>query len=274
MEPLVPGNPTLACKAGLRLGPFSENTLDVEVSWVGSHYYSLANTGIMHDRAGVKAWDSLWLFRKRVYLYAAYQYYWDKLEGSELEYRTRNTGYSGSVYVFPTDFFTVTAGVDIFNTFDTDRDYIDTMNATINGGVSQDLELLSTNSTVYGDVTASIYKDKIGPGPDANDFLTRAGLITYFNSIPLDTKAVLGYDFGDTLDSFYGELGAGYRFFKDETLYTFTDIIYETGSEQFDLTVGADYDGPFEIVFEAELEYITSPSYSDFLISAFATREF
>jgi hypothetical protein len=270
----IPGQPNLAGKAGLRLGPFHENTLDVEVSYVGSSYYSLANTGIINDRAGVKAWDSLWLFQKRVYLYAAYQNYWDKLEGSGLEYRTRNTGYSGSVYVFPTDFFTVTAGVDIFNTFDTDRDYIDTMNATINGGVSQDLEILSTTSTLYGDMTASIYKDKAGTTEDTNDFLTRAGLISYFNSIPLDTKAVLGYDFGDTLDSFYVEGKAGYRFFKDETLYTFTDIIYETGSEQFDLTVGADYDGPFEIVFEAELEYITSPSYSDFLISAFATREF
>ncbi len=274
MDPLMPGLTTLAGKAGFRLGPIKQNTLDVEYSYVGSSYYSLANTGIIQDRAGIKAWDSLWLFQNRVYLYAAYQNYWNNLEGSQSVYRTRNTGYSGSVYVFPTAFLTINGGVDIFNTFDTDKDNIDTMNVTISGGASQDVTLFSTNSTVYGDVTASIYKDKIAAANDTNDYLTRAGLVTYFNSIPLDTKAVLGYDFGDTLDSFYVEGKAGYWFFRDETLYTFTDLIYETGSEQFDLTVGADYDGPFEIFFEAELEYITSPSYSDFLISAFATREF
>jgi hypothetical protein len=240
---------------------------------VGPSYHSLANTGIVSDRAGIMAWDSLWLFKNRVYLYGSYQNYWNNLEDT-LEYRTKNTGYSGSISVYPTDFLTINGGVDIFNTFDKDKNIIDTMNVTINGGASQDFILLSTNSTLYGDVTSSIYKDKIDTVNDTNDYLTRAGLRSYFNSIPLDTKAVMGYDFGDTLDSFYIEGKAGYSFFKDKTLYTFADIIYETGNEQFDLTLGADYEGPFEVLFEAELEYITSPGYSDFLISAFATREF
>ena len=138
----------------------------------------------------------------------------------------------------------------------------------------QDLEIFSTDSSVYFNGTASLFKDKITSSFDQNSYTTRIGAISYFNKMPLDTKAVIGYDFGDTPNSFYLEGKGGYRFLAEETLYTFADIIYETGPEQLDLTLGASFDAPRDITIDAEFEYITSPDADDLLISAFATYEF
>jgi hypothetical protein len=66
----------------------------------------------------------------------------------------------------------------------------------------------------------------------------------------------------------------GYRFLKDESLYVYADLIYESGNKLYDLILGAAFDTIFDTLFEAEFEYITSETSSEALFSAFATKEF
>jgi len=50
--PILPGFTSLAAKAGIRVGPFYDNTFNAEYSYVGPSYYSLGNTSVINDRAG------------------------------------------------------------------------------------------------------------------------------------------------------------------------------------------------------------------------------
>jgi hypothetical protein len=109
---------------------------------------------------------------------------------------------------------------------------------------------------------------------DENTYSTRLGAISYFTGFPLDTKIVFGYDFGDTPNSIYLQGKSGYRLLKNENLYPYIDVIYETGPKALDLGVGVDLETPWDLTFEAEFEYLRTPSSSDIIISAFATKEF
>ena len=86
---------------------------------------------------------------------------------------------------------------------------------------------------------------------------------------------VLGGDIGDPENSFYSELYAGYRFLREQTLYTYLGSSYETGPEQLDLRTGLEYDITNDIELTAELQYLTSATnVDDLFLSAFATYEF
>jgi hypothetical protein len=269
--PYVPGLGNLATKLSLELGPLYGNSFNAEYSYIGPSYFSLGNDTLANDKAGIKLWDSIWLLDRQLFLSGAFERYRNNLEDTEIN-TTKSTGYSLSSYIYPTDVLSLNAGFDLLTV--SDGATVDTMNTTLNAGVSRSLELLRTNSSAYLTFSAGLYKDKIDDANSANDFSTRLGLISYFNDFPLDTKASVGYDFGDVDDSLYLEGRAGYRFLPEETLYAFTDLIYETGLEQLDLTVGTTFDVSTDIKLEGDLEYITSPSSSDLFISAFATKEF
>jgi len=271
MVPLVPGFSSLAAKLALDAGPFYNNTINAELSYVGASYYSLGNETITNDRAGFRVWDSIWMLNRRLYVSLSYQNYWDNLQDT-LTYRTNNVGYSGSSYLYPTDYLTINGGVDLLTI--SDDATVDSINTTLNGGISQNLELWATNSNLYFSTTASLFKDKIDDSNSANDFTTRLGLVSYFANIPLDTKGVVGYDFGDSQDSLYLEGRGGYRFLRNESLYTYLDAIYETGPEELDLLFGVNFDTVYDIVIEGTAEYLSAPSTSDFLLSVFATKEF
>lgn len=277
MIPLVPnGLSSLAARAAIKAGPIGGNTLNAEVSYVGPSYNSLANPAIDSDRAGVRAWDTMWLFKKKVYLNLAAQYYQNSLAGSVETYTTKTAGFAGSTYVYPSDYLTFNAGVDFLrsnNNAAVPADLIDTTNITVNGGVTRELEVLNTNSSVYLNGSATLFTDKATPSNDEDIYSSRLGFISYFTGKPLDTKAVVGFDFGDA-DSVYIQGKAGYRFLKDESLYAFADAVYETGPEQLDFKLGADYEAPFGIGFEADFEYIDSPVSSDVILSAYATKKF
>jgi len=274
--PILPGFTSLAAKAGIKIGPFYDNIFNAEYSYVGPSYFSLGNSAIINDRAGFRVWDSLWLMNRMLFINAAYQNYKNNLQDT-LTNTTKNIGYSGSVYVYPIDFLSVNAGADIFtvsNGSDDPAEGVDTVNTTITGGAAYNMDIYITNSDVYFNGTASLYKDKVTAANSADTYSTRIGAISYFNDFPLDTKAVIGFDFGDLPNSLYLEARGGYRLLKDETLYPYADLIYETGPEQFDITVGASYDAPYQITVDGELELITSPDITDLLISVFAKKEF
>lgn len=273
MLPISVGLPNLAAKAGIKLGPFFENTLNAEFSYIGPSYYSLGNTAITNDKMGLRAWDTIWLLNKRLYLNLGYQYYWNNLENT-LSYTTNTMGFSGSAYVYPSDYLSINAGADVLTTYDTGRSNIDTVNTTIDGGVSYDFEILDTSSTGYFNGTASFLSDIITPANDQGDYSTRLGVISYFNAIPLDTKAVVGYDFGTSPNSIYLEGGAGYWFFPGETLYAYINANYATGDQLLELKIGSTLEAIWDTEIEATLEYLTSPDSSNMRISAFATKEF
>jgi hypothetical protein len=244
---------------------------------VGPSYYSLANESIINDRQGFLLRDSLWLLNRMLFINAGYQRYTDNLRDTK-NYTTANSGISGAVYVYPTAYLSLNAGVDVALVNNdapaANAEAVDTQNTTISAGAAQDIEFLTTATNVYFTGTASLFKDEIDPSLDANDFSTRLGAISYFENIPLDTKAVLGVDFGDSDNSFYIEGYGGYRLLSEQTLYTYLGAIYETGPEQFDLTTGADYDYRTDLTFTAELQYISSPSADDLFIGVFATYAF
>jgi len=269
--PYIPGWGNLAAKLSLTLGPFYDNTFNAEYSYIGPSYFSLGNETLANDKAGIKLWDSIWLLDRRLFLSGAFERYRNNLEETETD-TTRSTGYSISSYIYPTDVLSLNAGFDLLTV--SDDTTVDTVNTTLNAGVSRSLELLRTSSSAFLTFSAGLYKDRIDDANSADDFSTRLGLISYFNDFPLDTKLSVGFDFGDTDDSVYLEGRAGYRFLPEETLYAFTDLIYETGLEQFDLSIGTTYAITSDITLEGDLEYITSPSSSDLFISAFATKEF
>ncbi len=147
---------------------------------------------------------------------------------------------------------------------------------SINGGVTREVDVLKTNSSVYLNASATLFKDDAPAAavPEQNDFSTRLGMISYFTEVPLDAKAVLGFDFGDIDTSVYVRGKAGYRFLKDESLYAFADAAYETGPEQLDFKFGADYEAPFGIGFEADFEYLSAPGSSEVILSSYATKKF
>jgi hypothetical protein len=271
MVPLVPGFSSLAAKLALDAGPFYNNTLNAEFSYVGASYYSLGNETLTNDKAGFRVWDSIWMQNRHLYISLSYQNYWDNLQDT-LTYRTNTVGYSGSTYIYPTDYLTLNAGVDLLTI--SDDATVDSMNTTLNGGISQNLELWTTNSNLYFSTTASLFKDKIDDNNSTEDFTTRLGLVSYFVNAPLDTKAVVGYDFGDSQDSLYIEGRGGFRFLRNENLYTYLDAIYETGPEELDLLFGVNFDTVYDIVIEGTLEYFSAPSTSDVLLSVYATKEF
>ncbi|UCB45219.1 MAG: hypothetical protein JSV25_13535 [Spirochaetota bacterium] len=273
MVPIIPGFSNFAGKAGMKLGPFFENTLNAEFSFVGPAYNSLANTAITQDRAGIKAWDTAWLFGRDLYLSLAFQYYWNNLFNT-LSYTTNTLGGSGYAYIYATDYLTFNAGVNLLTSFDESKANVDSTNTTVDAGVSYDLELLETSSTAYFNGTASFTGDKVTPANDLSDYSTRVGLISYFDAIPLDTKAVVGYDFGDSPDSFYVEGKAGYWFFPEETLYTYAQAAYATGDQLLETEAGATAYIPWDVEIDAKVEYITYPGYNNLRISASATKEF
>ena len=271
MVPITPGFSNLAARVAAKIGPIKDNTLNVEYSYIGPSYNSLANLAIVKDRAGIKAWDSAWLLRRKVFLNLAGQYYTNNLEDTSTD-TTKTFGFSGSTYVYPVDLWTFNAGVD-FQRANNGND-VDTTNTTINGGVAHDIELLSTNTNVYFNGSAALFKDGSPLGSDSDKYTTRLGAVSYFTGMPLDTKAVVGFDFGDIDTSVYLQGRAGYRFLKEETLYAFTDLVYETGPELLDWKVGADYETPWDVTFEADFEYVTAPGSSDVILSAYATKRF
>ncbi len=269
--PLVPGFANFATKLSLELGPFYDNQFNAEVSYIGPSYYSLGNETLVNDKAGLKMWDNIWLLNRKLFIQAAYQHYRDNLEDT-LTYTTNTAGYSGSTYIYPTDYLSINAGFDVLTA--SNKHDVDTINTTINIGATQNIEIFNTNSNLYGNGSATLVKDKVVNANSSNDYSLRLGLISYFNDFPLDTKAMMGYDFGDSPDSLYLEGRGGYRFLPGENLYAYVDAIYETGPEELDLTLGSTFDMVSDITLEGTIEYITSPLATDFFISMFATKEF
>jgi len=277
MVPLIPGFSNFAGKAAMKLGPFFENTLNAEFSYVGPSYKSLANTAITNDKAGIRAWDTAWLFGRNVYLSFAFQYYWNNLMDT-LDYTTNTLGGSGYAYIYATDYLTINTGLNYLTSSDASKSGVDLTNITVDGGVSYDMEVFDSSSTAYVNATASFATDNSPIIPanaySTSDFSTRAGFISYFNALPLDTKAEVGYDFGDSPDSIYVEGRAGYWFFPEEILYTYVSANYSTGPQLLETEIGASADVPWDVSLEAKFEYITSPSSSNLRISAGATKEF
>jgi len=275
--PILPGFTSLAAKTGIKIGPFYDNTFNAEYSYVGPSYYSLGNTSVINDRAGFRIWDSLWLLNRKLFLNAAYLNYKNNLQDT-YESTTTNTGYSASAYVYPTDYLSMNGGVDVATASNGGDDPatggIDTVSTTINAGANYNMDVWITNSDLYTNETIGLFSDNLTPENDSNTYYTRIGIDSYFNDFPLDTTVVTGLDFGDIDTSLYLQGGVGYKFLKDESLYPYADIIYETGPNRLDLTVGTRYDAPYRISVDGSLNYITSPDTSDLFISIFATKEF
>jgi hypothetical protein len=156
-----------------------------------------------------------------------------------------------------------------------DEEAASNLNTTINAGAAQDFEILASATNVYFTFTTTIYRDDNVSANNTDSYYIRLGAISFFNNFPLDTRAVVGGDFGDPEGSFYVEGYGGYRFLRDQNLYTYLGASYETAFEQLDLRTGADYDIRPDLKLTAELQYLTSPSdIDDLFISAFATYEF
>jgi hypothetical protein len=156
----------------------------------------------------------------------------------------------------------------------TDDEAVDTINTTIYGGVARDVEIIASATNVYFTFSTSLFSDKNTSANDSNAFTTRLGAISFFNNFPLDTKAALGYDFGDINNSFYVEGYGGYRLLRDQTLYPYLGAIYETGPEQLDLRTGAEYDITPDWKATAELQFLGTPAVDDLFIQAFVTYDF
>ena len=275
--PVIPGLTSLGAKAAVKVGPFYNNTLNAEYSYVGAGYNSLGNTAVVKDRAGIRLWDSLWLMQNRVFINATFQDYWNNLQDT-LTYTTGSIGGSAGVYVYPTDYLTINGAVDILKTKNdaksTDTEAIDNINNNFSAGITRELEILNTSSSLYLTGNASIYRDRINKANDQDNYSTRLGAISYFNALPLDTKAVVGFDFGDSPSSLYMEGRSGYRWLKNENLYTFGGIVYQTGPETLELVAGADFEAMRDLTINADFDYISSPASKDIFLSVYATKEF
>jgi len=269
--PLMPGLADLGARFGLMLGPIYNNTFNMEYSYIGPSFYSLANTAITNDRAGIMAWDTLWLLNYKLYINLAFQYYKNNLRDT-LENTTKTIGYSTNVYIYPTDYLTINTGADILTAVDGSA--VDTVNTTLNGGVAYDFELWVTSSKAYLNTTALFLKDNIIPSSNTNDYSNHFGLISYFDNFPMDTEVVLGYDFGDSGNNIYMEGKCGYKFLKDESLYAYGDIIYKTQNKELDITAGSTLATVMDTTVDVSVEYIKNPSSSDIVISVEASKEF
>jgi len=283
-ENLVPLSLTtanLAGKGALTVGPFAENTFYGEYSFVGLSYFSLANPSIVNDRQGFLLRDSIWLLNQALFINANFQRYTNNLEDT-LDYTTTNAGGSGAVYVYPTPFLSINAGVDIFTvrndapaTVENEDVAVNSTNTMINAGVAQDIQVLSSNTNVYFTYNTALFRDDNDSANNADTHTFRVGAISFFNNFPLDTRAVVGGSIGDPENSFYVEGYGGYRFLRQQNLYTYLGANYETSIEQLDLRTGVDYDITADVKLTAELQYLTSPTdIEDLFISAFATYEF
>ena len=278
LVPLELGISNLAGKAALTLGPFAENTLYGEYSYVGPAYYSLANSSIQNDRQGFQVRDSIWLLNQALFIDASYQRYVNNLENTS-SYTTVNSGGSGAVYVYPTPFLSINAGVDVSSVKNDapvgDEEASNSLNTTINAGAAQDLEILASATNVYFTFATTLFRDDNDSANDADSYYARLGAVSFFNNFPLDTRAVVGGDFGDPESSFYVEGYGGYRFLRNQNLYTYLGASYATAYEQLDLSTGVDYDIRPDLKLTAELQYLTSATdVNDLFISAFATYEF
>lgn len=279
MVPYVPGLANLAAKGGISIGPFFDNTFNFEYSYVGPSYYSLANTGFTEDRAGFRAWDSLWLLDRSLLLTGSFQRYTNNLQDLET-YTQKNTGYSLYAYVYPSFNLSFNGG---FSTDTVKNDApdghaeeTDSINTQVSGGVTYTTALLATTSSLYYNGTASLFYDRTDAVDDTRSFTNRVGAVSYWNNLPLDTELAVGYDFGESanLPSVYLEGKAGYRFLPGENLYAYGRTVYETGPGQLELTAGTDFSIRYDILLEAEVQYITSDASEDLFISAFVTKEF
>lgn len=279
MVPYVPGLANLAARGALSIGPFLGNTFNFEYSYVGPSFYSLANTGFTQDRAGFRARDSLWLLDSSLLLTGSLQRYTDNLQDT-LSYTQKNTGYSVYAYAYPTSSLSFNGG---FSTDTVKNDApdghaeeVDTVNTQISGGVTYTTALMATTSSLYYNGNVSLFTDRTDAVDDTRAFKNRLGAISYWSNLPLDTEVVAGYDFGDSasLPSVYLEGRAGYRFLPRENLYAWARAVYETGPEQLDLRTGTDFSIRYDLLLEAELQYLTSPAAEDLYISAFVTKEF
>jgi hypothetical protein len=149
------------------------------------------------------------------------------------------------------------------------------LNTVINAGIAQDVAIIGSSTNLYFNGTTTLFNDNNESINDFNIFTTRFGAVSFFNNFPLDTRAVLGYDWGDLEDSFYAEGYAGYRFLRQQTLYTYLGASYLTGNEQLDARTGIDFDIRTDLKLTAEVQYLTAQSAEDNLfLSAFATYTF
>lgn len=275
--PVIPGLTSLGAKAAVKIGPFYNNTLNAEYSYVGAGYNSLGNPAVVNDRAGIRLWDSLWLMQNRVFINATFQNYWNNLQDT-LTYTTGNIGGSAGVYVYPTDYLTLNGAVDILKTSNdapkTDTAAIDNINNNFSAGITRELEIFNTSSSLYLTGNASIYRDRNYKANDQDNYSTRLGAISYFNTLPLDTRAVIGFDFGDSPGSLYMEGRSGYRLLKNENLYTFGGLVYQTGPDTLELIAGADFEAMSNLTINADFDYISSPASKDIFLSIYATKEF
>jgi hypothetical protein len=271
-SPMTLSNANLATKVALKVGPIADNTFGAEYSYVGAGYVSLANPTLLTDRKGIRAWDTLWLLQQKLYFNLGFQYYTDNLQDTKID-TLKTMGFTGSTYVYPTDYLILGAGADV-QTADNGAK-VDTVNTSINGSASYRYGRPWADLNMYATFTTSLYNDKYDPANDTNKYSPRIGTIAYFTRIPLDSKAEAGIDVGDVPTSVYLEGRSGYRFLRDETLYAFTGLVYETGPELLDWELGANYTAPFDITFEADFEYITLPgSPGEIVLSAYATKRF
>jgi hypothetical protein len=276
VRPLRPGWTNIGSKVGLSIGPFAENTFYGEYSYIGPTYFSLANPALINDRQGFLLRDSIWLLNRALFLNASFQRYTDNLQKTKT-YTTANSGISGSAFIYPTPFLSINAGVDVAAVKNDapvgDIEAVNSLNTTINTGIAQDVEVLASATNVYFTFTASLFNDRNVSTNDSNLYTTRVGAISFFN-FPLDTRAILGYDFGDPENSVYVEGYVGYRFLRERTLYPYLGASYQSGAEQLDLNTGIEYDITRDAKITASVQYLTSPVVDDLFVSAFANYNF
>jgi hypothetical protein len=278
LVPLTFGSSNIAAKGALTLGPFAGNTFYGEYSFVGPAYVSLANQAIINDRQGFLLRDSMWLLNRALFFNVSFQRYADNLENTS-DYTTVNMGGSGSVFVYPNPFLSINAGVNVSSVKNdapsTEDGAANKLNTVLNAGIAQDVTIIGSSTNLYFNGTTTLFNDNNESANDFNFFTTRFGAVSFFDNFPLDTRAVLGYDWGDQEDSVYAEGYAGYRFLRQQTLYTYLGASYLTGPEQLDARTGVDFDIRPDLKLTAEVQYITSRSVEDNLfLSAFATYTF
>ena len=266
--PIMPGLTNLAAKGSIRIGPIYNNTLNFEYSYVGPSYYSLANSGITNDNSGFNVWDTVWLLDRRLYIYGSYQNYRNNLENT-LSSTTKSQGFSSNINIYPNDYLTINGGASLLNT--SDNVNVDTQNISTDAGVTRNMDVLGVNSYINFSTNVNLYRDKETTSNDSETYSFRTGLSSYFDNLPLSTRAVVGYDFG-TQNSLYLEGWGEYRFLKNESLITSLGAVYESGPNMLDITSGVSADMIYGIKLESNFEYITNTG--DLNLSIFALREF
>ena len=266
--PIMPGLTNLAAKGIIKIGPIYNNTLNFEYSYIGPSYYSLVNTGITNDKAGFNIWDTIWLLNKSLYLYGSYQNYRNNLQNT-LSNTTKSQGFSANVNYYPNDYLTINGGGSLLNT--SNNADIDTSNISFDAGVTKNMDIMGINSYVNFSTNVNLYKDKVTSSNDNERYSFRTGVSSYFDNLPLSTKAILGYDFG-TENSLYIEGWGEYRFLKNESLVVSLGAVFESGPNMFDITSGLTADVIYGVKLKSDFEYVTNTG--DLNLSISALREF